>query len=181
MDPGEASQHRTRFWLCLEPWRVGPGKPPRPAFILVERVGMSEAKSGDMVHVHYTGRLADGSVFDTSEGRDPLTFQLGKGMVVPGFEKAVTGMEVGEKKTVDFPSDEAYGPRLSQLTFTVPRENLPPGYDPQEGEMLRMETKDGRQMDVRVTSAGEESVQLDANHPLAGHDLTFEVELMKID
>jgi peptidylprolyl isomerase len=142
---------------------------------------MSQAKSGDTVHVHYTGKLDDGSVFDTSEGRDPLAFQLGKGMVVPGFEKAVTGMEVGEKKTVTFPSDEAYGPRLSQLTFTVPRENLPPGYDPSEGEMLRMETKDGRQMDVLVTSSDESSVQLDANHPLAGHDLTFDVELVKID
>ena len=85
---------------------------------------MSQAKSGDTVHVHYTGRLDDGSVFDTSEGRDPLTFELGKNMVVPGFEKAVTGMAVGEKKTVTFPSDEAYGPRLDQLTFTVPRENL---------------------------------------------------------
>jgi peptidylprolyl isomerase len=141
---------------------------------------MSQAKRGDTVHVHYTGRLDDGSVFDTSEGREPLTFQLGKAMVVPGFEKAVTGMAVGEKKTVTFPSDEAYGPRLEQLTFTVPRENLPSGYDPQEGEMLRMETKDGRQMDVVVTSAGEGSVKLDANHPLAGHDLTFDVELVKI-
>jgi len=141
---------------------------------------MSQAKSGDTVHVHYTGKLGDGSVFDTSEGRDPLSFQLGEGMVVPGFEKAVTGMAVGEKKTVTFPSDEAYGPRLEQLTFTVPKDNLPPGYDPQEGEMLRMETKDGRQMDVLVTAADDAGLQLDANHPLAGHDLTFEVELVKI-
>ena len=141
---------------------------------------MSQAKSGDTVHVHYTGKLDDGSVFDTSEGRDPLTFQLGKGMVVPGFETAVTGMAVGEKKTVTFPSEEAYGPRLEQLTFTVPRENLPPGYDPKEGEMLRMEAKDGRQMDVLVTSANETGVRLDANHPLAGKDLTFDVELVKI-
>ena len=141
---------------------------------------MSQAKSGDTVHVHYTGKLDDGPVFDTSEGRDPLTFQLGKGMVVPGFEKAVTGMGVGEKKTVTFPSDEAYGPRLDQLTFTVPRENLPPGYDPQEGETLRMEAKDGRQMDVVVTSSDEGFVKLDANHPLAGRDLAFDVELVKI-
>ena len=142
---------------------------------------MSQAKSGDTVHVHYTGKLGDGSVFDSSEGRDPLSFELGKGMVVPGFEKAVTGMEVGEQKTVTFPSEEAYGPRLDQLTFTVPRDNLPEGYDPKKGEMLRMETRDGRQMDVLVTGADEESVQLDANHPLAGHDLTFDVELVKID
>ena len=141
---------------------------------------MSKAKSGDNVHVHYSGKLGDGSVFDTSEGRDPLTFQLGKGMVVPGFETAVTGMEVGEKKTVTFPSDEAYGPRLAQLVFTVPRENLPEGYDPKEGEMLGMETKDGRQMDVVVVRSDDTSVQLDANHPLAGEDLTFDVELVAI-
>jgi len=141
---------------------------------------MSQAKSGDTVHVHYSGKLEDGSVFDTSDGRDPLTFQLGKGMVVPGFETAVTGMEVGEKKTVNFPSDEAYGPRLAQLVFTVPRENLPEGYDPQEGEMLAMETKDGRQMNVVVVRSDDTSVQLDANHPLAGEDLTFDVELVAI-
>jgi len=141
---------------------------------------MSQAKSGDFVHVHYTGRLDDESVFDTSDGRDPLTFQLGKGQVVPGFEGAVAGMEVGEKKTVSFPSDEAYGPRLEQLVFTAPRENLPPGYDPQEGEMMRLETKDGRQMDVVVISTDDEFVRMDGNHPLAGKDLTFDIELVKI-
>ncbi|MBT8397343.1 MAG: FKBP-type peptidyl-prolyl cis-trans isomerase, partial [Gemmatimonadetes bacterium] len=111
---------------------------------------MAQAKSGDFVHIHYTGKFDDASVFDTSDGLDPLTFQLGKGQVVPGLESAVTGMQVGERKTVRIPSDEAYGPRLEQLVFTAPRENLPPGYDPQEGEMLRLETKDGRQMDVVV-------------------------------
>lgn len=141
---------------------------------------MSQAKSGDTVHVHYTGKLNDGSVFDSSEGRDPLTFQLGVGQVVPGFDKAVTGMEVGEKKTVTFPSDEAYGPRMDQLVFTVPRENLPQGYDPQVGEMLGMETKDGRQMQVLVIEADNAGVKLDANHRLAGEDLTFDVELVKI-
>jgi len=142
---------------------------------------MAAAKSGDQVKVHYTGRLDDGSVFDSSEGRDPLPFQLGQGQVVPGFEKAVMGMELGEKKTVTFPSEEAYGPRLEQLTFTVPRENLPEGYDPTEGEMLRMETRDGRQMDVVVTGANEETVTLDGNHPLAGKDLTFDIELVSIE
>ena len=142
---------------------------------------MSQAKSGDNVHVHYTGRLDDNSVFDTSEGRDPLTFQLGVGHVVPGFDKAVTGMEVGEKKTVTFPSDEAYGPRLEQLVFMVPRENLPEGYDPKEGETLGMETKDGRHMEAVVIEADEKGVRLDANHRLAGKELTFAVELVKID
>ncbi len=142
---------------------------------------MPQAKSGDHVHVHYTGKLDDASIFDTSDGRDPLTFQLGKGQVVPGFDTAVTGMEVGEKKTVTIPSDEAYGPRLDQLVFTAPRENLPPGYDPQEGEILRLETKDGRQMDVVVIFSDAESVRMDGNHPLAGKDLTFHIELVKID
>jgi peptidylprolyl isomerase len=141
---------------------------------------MSEAKSGDSVHVHYTGKLADGSVFDSSEDRDPLTFQLGKGQVVPGFNKAVTGMKVREKKTETFPADQAYGPRLENLIFTIPRDNLPPGYDPGVGEMLGMETKDGRQMDVVVIHSDESVVKVDANHPLAGEDLTFEIELVKI-
>ena len=141
---------------------------------------MSEAKSGDSVHVHYTGKLADGSVFDSSEGRDALTFQLGKGQVVQGFDKAVTGMNVGEKKTETFPADQAYGPRLENLIFTIPRENLPPGYDPEVGEMLGMETKDGRQMDVVVIHSDESVVKVDGNHQLAGEDLTFEIELVKI-
>ena len=142
---------------------------------------MSQAKKGDTVHVHYTGRLADGTVFDTSENRDPLSFELGKGMVVPGFDSAVTGMTVGDTKTETIPADKAYGPRIQQLTFMVPRENLPPGYDPQPGEVLRMETKDGRQMDVLVVSADTEMIRLDANHPLAGKDLTFDIELVRIE
>jgi peptidylprolyl isomerase len=141
---------------------------------------MSKATSGDVVHVHYTGRLNDESVFDTSDGREPLSFQLGQGQVVPGFEKAVSGMELGEKKTVTIPSDEAYGPRIEQLTFTAPRDNLPDGYDPQVGEMMRLETRDGRQMDVVITDATEEAVKMDGNHPLAGEDLTFDIELVKI-
>jgi len=142
---------------------------------------MSEAKSGDSVHVHYTGKLADGSVFDSSKGRDPLTFQLGKGQVVPGFDKAVTGMKVGERRTETFPVDQAYGPRVENLVFTIPRDNLPPGYDPDVGEMLGMETRDGRQMDVVVIHSDQSVVKVDANHPLAGEDLTFEIELVKIE
>ncbi|MGD2122405.1 MAG: FKBP-type peptidyl-prolyl cis-trans isomerase, partial [Gemmatimonadota bacterium] len=122
---------------------------------------MSQAKSGDLVHVHYTGRLDDKSVFDTSEGRDPLTFQLGKGQVVPGFDEAVSGMEVGEKKTVTIPSAEAYGSRVDQLVFTAPRENLPPGFDPKVGEMVGLETRDGRQMDALVIHADDDSIRMD--------------------
>jgi peptidylprolyl isomerase len=141
---------------------------------------MSQAKSGDLVHVHYTGKLDDDSVFDSSRGRDPLTFELGKGQVVPGFEKAVSGMEEGEKKTVTIASDDAYGPRLDQLVITAPRENLPDGYDPKVGEIMRLEARDGRKLDVMITHADEKSVQMDGNHPLAGQDLTFDIELVKI-
>jgi len=141
---------------------------------------MPQAKQGDTVHVHYTGKLDDQSVFDSSEGRAPLTFELGAGQVVPGFEKAVSGMATGERKTVTIPAEDAYGPRIEQLTFTAPRENLPEGYDPTEGEMMRLETRDGRQLDVVVTHADEKVVKLDGNHPLAGQDLTFDIELVKI-
>lgn len=142
---------------------------------------MSSAQKGDFVHVHFTGKLNDGTVFDTSENRDPLTFQLGRGQVIPGFDRAVEGMAVGETKTEVIPSDQAYGPRVTQLTFTVPRENLPDGYEPQVGEVMRMETRDGRQMDVVVTHSDEGFVKMDANHPLAGQDLTFDIELVKVD
>ncbi len=141
---------------------------------------MARAKSGDFVHVHYTGRLGNESVFDTSEGRDPLKFQLGKGQVVPGFDRAVSGMEVGEKKTVTIPASEAYGPRMDQLVFTAPRKNLPPGHDPKVGEMVGLETRDGRQMDALVVHADDEIIQMDGNHPLAGEDLTFDIELVRI-
>lgn len=141
---------------------------------------MSTASRGDLVHVHYTGTLEDGTVFDTSRDRDPLTFELGKGQVIRGFEKAVEGMAVGEKRTASIPVDEAYGPRVPQLTFTVPRENLPPGYDPQVGEVMRMESRDGRQMDVIITDSDDGFVRMDGNHPLAGKDLTFDIELVKV-
>ncbi len=141
---------------------------------------MSAAKKGDFVHVHYTGSLQDGTVFDSSRDKDPLVFQLGKGLVVPGFETAVTGMAVGETRTATVPAAQAYGPRLSQLTFTVPRENLPAGYDPRVGEVMRMEYRDGRQMDAVISHADEGFVKMDANHPLAGKDLTFEIELVRI-
>jgi peptidylprolyl isomerase len=142
---------------------------------------MSAAKAGDTVHIHYTGKTTDGTMFDTSEGRDPLAFELGSGMVIPGFDEAVTGMEVGQKKSITIPCDEAYGPHRDELTFTVPRENLPEGYDPQEGEVMRMESKDGSQTNVIITEVSEETVMMDANHPLVGKDLVFDMELVKID
>ena len=142
---------------------------------------MSDAKSGDTVHVHYTGRLEDGTVFDTSDGRDPLPFELGARQVIAGFDEAITGMEVGDKKTVTIPCAEAYGQHSDDLTFLVPRENLPTGYEPKEGEVMRMETKEGQQMNVIITEVDGDQVRMDANHPLVGKDLIFDIELVKID
>ena len=141
---------------------------------------MSAAKSGDNVQVHYTGRLNDGSVFDSSEGRDPLAFQLGQNQVVPGFEKAVTGMEIGEKKTVTFPSDEAYGPHRQELVLVVGRDEFPDGIEPKVGEQLRMRQPDGREFRVTVTDESDDTVTLDGNHPLAGKDLNFDLQLVEI-
>lgn len=141
---------------------------------------MSEATNGDTVHIHYTGRLDDGSVFDSSEGRDPLTFELGAGQVVPGFESAVLGMKVGEKTTTTIPPELAYGERRDELVMSMPREQLPEGMDPEVGQRLQMQTSDGQIVPVTVTRADEESISLDANHFLAGKALTFDIELVKV-
>ena len=141
---------------------------------------MSAATKGDTVEVHYTGKLEDGTVFDTSETRGAITFELGKGQMIPGFEKAVEGMEPGESKTATIPTAEAYGPRMPQLTFTMPREQLPEDFQAEAGQMLRMQYKDGREMNVIVTEVRDDAILMDGNHPLAGHDLTFDIQLVKI-
>lgn len=141
---------------------------------------MAEAKQGDTVHVHYTGRLADGTTFDSSQDRDPLEITLGQGAVIPGFEKAVEGMTVGDQKTAAVPVDEAYGPRRDELVMDVPRTQLPDGLDPKPGEQLRMQTPDGQAVPVVVADASDETIKIDANHPLAGKDLTFDLLLVKI-
>ncbi|BBD77395.1 FKBP-type peptidyl-prolyl cis-trans isomerase [Hydrogenophilus thermoluteolus] len=139
------------------------------------------AQAGDTVQVHYKGTLADGSVFDSSEGRDPLQFTLGAGQVIPGFEKAVEGMQVGERKTITIPADEAYGQRSERAMLQVPREQLPPEIEPEVGLQLVMQRADGQQIPVVVAEVTETHVTIDANHPLAGHDLTFEIELVAAD
>lgn len=141
---------------------------------------MSEAKQGDTVHIHYTGRLADGTTFDSSKDRDPLELTLGEGAVIPGFEKAIEGMTVGDQKTAEIPVDEAYGPRRDELVMDVPRTQLPDGMDPKPGEQLRMQTPDGQAVPVVVADTSAEAVKIDANHPLAGKDLTFDLLLVKI-
>lgn len=141
---------------------------------------MEQAKSGDTVKVHYTGKLEDGTVFDSSRGRDPLEFELGAGQVIPGFEEAVAGMKPGEEKSVTIPADEAYGPRRDEMVVKVDREQFPDHIEPQPGQQLQM-VQNGQAMVVTVQDVSEENVILDANHPLAGKDLNFDLELVKID
>ncbi|WP_142809149.1 FKBP-type peptidyl-prolyl cis-trans isomerase [Tepidiphilus olei] len=138
------------------------------------------AKAGDTVQVHYTGKFDDGSVFDSSAGRDPLEFTVGSGQVIPGFEQAVEGMAVGQTKTVTIPAAEAYGDRVAEAVLQVPREQLPPDLDPEVGQQLVMQSRDGRQIPIVVVEVTEDSITIDANHPLAGRDLTFEIELVAV-
>lgn len=139
---------------------------------------MSFAASGDTVHIHYTGRLDDGTVFDSSEGREPLVFVLGAGQVIPGFDDAVTGMAVGDAKTVTIPATRAYGEKRDEMVLQFPLEELPQGVDPQVGQHLQMSTPEGQVFQVEVVSRDEVTLTLDANHPLAGKDLTFDIELV---
>lgn len=139
---------------------------------------MSAVSEGDVVRIHYTGRLADGTVFDSSEGRDPLEFQLGSGQVIAGFDTAVDGMTAGESKTITIPADDAYGPRRDDLLISVPREEMPEGIEPQVGLGLTMSAENGQQFNVQISGVTDETVELDANHPLAGQDLTFDILLV---
>jgi peptidylprolyl isomerase len=138
------------------------------------------AKSGDTVKVDYTGKLADGTVFDTSVGKQPLEFTIGSGQVIPGFDKAVTGMKVGETKTVTIPVDEAYGQRRDDLIYVVDRSRLPQDTEPQVGQQLRATGADGSSVIMTIIEVDETTVTLDANPPLAGKDLTFEIKLLEI-
>ena len=142
---------------------------------------MSAVKSGDNVSIHYTGTLTDGSVFDSSEGRDPLQFEVGSGQIIPGLDKALPGMTVGEKKQVDVPADEAYGQPMDEARQSIPRDQIPADIPLELGTRLQMQTADGQAVPVVVTELSDESVTLDANHPLAGQDLTFNIELVAID
>ena len=137
--------------------------------------GPDIAEAGDTVKVHYTGRLADGTVFDTSVGSEPMEFTLGEGRLIPGFEQAVTGMQVGESKTVTIPVDEAYGQRRDELIIEVERDKLPADIEPEVG--MQLPTSQGN---VTIIEVSETTVKIDANHPLAGQDLTFDIELVEI-
>jgi peptidylprolyl isomerase len=141
---------------------------------------MAQAKLGDTVRVNYTGRLDDGTVFDSSLRSGPLEFTIGDGQLIPGFENAVIGMTPGETKTQRVPVDEAYGPHADFLVIEVDRRRVPPELDPKVGDRLQLQHPDGRVTPVLVTEVTDSSITLDANHPLAGKDLTFDIELLEI-
>ena len=138
-----------------------------------------KVKKGDTVKIHYTGKLKDGNVFDSSLSREPLEFEVGKGMIISGLEEAIEGMEVGEKKDVSLDAGQAYGKRDENLIVDVPKEKLPEGLEPEKGMPLRVKNSQGRDMQVVVAEVGDDAVKIDANHPLAGQDLDFEIEVME--
>ena len=141
---------------------------------------MAQAKQGDTVKIHYTGRLQDGSVFDSSSGREPLQFTIGNGQVIPGFEEAVAGMQAGESKTVEIPCDKAYGEKNPSMVMEVDRKHVPPDIDPEVGLRLQMGSPSGELVNVEIIAVNDENITLDANPPLAGEDLTFDIELVAI-
>ena len=141
---------------------------------------MQQAKTGDKVKVHYHGRLTNGETFDSSDGRAPLEFEVGSGMVIKGFDDGVTGMSVGEKKTVNITFDEAYGPRNPEMIVEFPKERFPTDMELELGMPLMMNNGAGQQFQVVVSEIKDDIVILDANHPLAGQDLVFDIELVEI-
>lgn len=141
---------------------------------------MAQAKQGDTVKVHYTGKLEDGTVFDSSENREPLQFTIGEGQIIPGFEDAVIGMSEGESKTTRVPSDAAYGPHREEMVVEVDRGQFPPNLSPEVGQQLQIRQPDGQAIIVTITEISPTSATLDANHPLAGKDLTFDIELVQV-
>ena len=141
---------------------------------------MAAVKRGDKIKVHYIGKLEDGTVFDSSVGKDPLAVTVSSGQVIPGFDEALVGMEVGEKKEVFIPVDKAYGKRKDELVMTVPAEHVPPDLTPELGMKLEMGAPDGGVLRVVIVDITDKEIILDANPPLAGKDLTFELELVAV-
>ncbi|MCM5662961.1 FKBP-type peptidyl-prolyl cis-trans isomerase [Galbibacter mesophilus] len=141
---------------------------------------MSQVKENDTVKVHYTGKLEDGQVFDSSLEREPLEFTLGQGQLIPGFENGILNMSVNEKKTINIPSSEAYGDVREELFQEIPKSELPENIEPQKGMGLVSRTPEGREIQLVVADVKNESIVVDANHPLAGKDLTFDIEVLEI-
>ncbi|HCL04760.1 MAG TPA: peptidylprolyl isomerase [Chitinophagaceae bacterium] len=142
---------------------------------------MQQVKKGDTVKVHYHGKLTNGTTFDSSEGREPLEFEVGGGMVIPGFDEGVTGMAIGEKKTIHIPADQAYGPKQEEMVMEFPRDRFPADMVPEVGMQLNMSNGSGQNFPVTIAEVREAVVVLDANHPLAGEDLVFDLELVAIE
>lgn len=142
---------------------------------------MSIAKKGDTVKVHYTGKLTDDTVFDSSREREPLEFTVGAGQMISGFDKAVEGMEKGEQKKVQIPSDEAYGSKKEEMMVKVEKTQLPPEMKPEVGMQLQATQENGQTQILTIADIEEQHVVLDGNHPLAGKDLVFEIELVEIN
>ncbi len=142
---------------------------------------MSKAKEGDTVSVHYTGKLEDDTIFDSSRDREPLSFAIGEGQVIPGFEKEVVGMTPGDTKTITIDSENAYGPYRDDQIIAVERDRLPDEIEPEVGRQLQVQQENGSTAVVVITDVTDEAVTLDANHPLAGKDLTFDLELVKVE
>lgn len=142
---------------------------------------MTQVENGDTVRIHYTGKLDDGSTFDSSQGRDPLAFEVGSGQIIRGLDQALPGMTVGDTKTVYVPCDDAYGQPIRDMRQAIPREGMPEDIPLEVGGRLQMQTQDGQMVPVTVVELTEAQVTLDTNHPLAGQDLTFEIELVAID
>ncbi len=142
---------------------------------------MAQAQQGDHVHVHYTGRLEDDTVFDESDEDTPLAFTLGENQVIPGFERAVLGMEPGDEKTTEIAPDDAYGDHREDMVMELGRAELPDDLEPQIGQQLKLRLQDGRTVPVLIREISDESVTIDANHPLAGRTLVFEIELVDIE
>lgn len=140
-------------------------------------MGVSE---GDTVQVHYTGRLEDGTVFDSSKDREPLEFTMDSGQIIPGFEEAVKGMEVDEEKTITIAAKDAYGEHEDSRVQQYSRESLPDNFEPEKGQVLAMRDQKGQELPVTVVDFNDESVTVDLNHPLAGHELTFEIQVVGI-
>jgi peptidylprolyl isomerase len=141
---------------------------------------MAQVKQGDTVKVHYTGKLEDGTVFDSSQDREPLQFTVGQGQIIPGFEEPIVGMNPGEAKTITAPAEKAYGPRRDEMVVVVDRDQFPPDIEPEVGERLQLRQPDGTSVVVTIADVSDAEVTLDANHPLAGKDLIFDVEVVEI-
>ncbi|MGN6194626.1 MAG: FKBP-type peptidyl-prolyl cis-trans isomerase [Ginsengibacter sp.] len=142
---------------------------------------MSKAKKGDNVKVHYKGRLTNGEQFDSSEGREPLAFTVGAGQMIKGFDDAIPGMEVGEKKTINIPAKDAYGEKNADAIIEFPKSNIPEDMKLEPGMKLQLQNQAGQPIPVVVSEVKDDVVVLDANHELAGKELVFDIELVNID